>query len=141
MELFLNIVWVVVAAGVLGAWRVHWIPQRKRTFLRSLWEWTAVSVALVLLFFAVSMTDDLHSEMIVFEECATSRRDLPSVAGAHPALHPGAVLHGDCAGIAPQVSLSEPLFALDSVQPPAEFCASLPHCDPPSDRAPPVSFL
>jgi hypothetical protein len=83
MELLLNIVWVLAAAGVLGIWRTRWIHQRERTPRHSFLEWTAVSVALVLLFFAVSMTDDLHAQILFSEECSTSRRDLTCPAGAH----------------------------------------------------------
>ena len=33
-----------------------------------------MSCSLILLFFAVSLTDDLHSEVMLLEDCSTSRR-------------------------------------------------------------------
>lgn len=95
VELFLNMLWLLMAAGVLWTWRAHWVHQRKRTLGRSLQEWTAVSVALILLFFAVSMTDDLHADLVLFDECSTSRRGSSLLVDAHqPSLHSGITLHG-----------------------------------------------
>jgi hypothetical protein len=74
MELFLNILWVLIATGLLWAWRSRWVYQRKRTSEHPVREWTAIGVALVLLFFAVSMTDDLHADLVLFDESSTSRR-------------------------------------------------------------------
>ena len=55
MELFLNILWVLIALGLLGTWRTQWVHQRCHTRRHSVQEWAAISVALVLLFFAVSL--------------------------------------------------------------------------------------
>jgi hypothetical protein len=74
MEVFLNIVWVVIAAASLCVWRTRWIHDRRGSPF-ALWrQWTAFTCALVLLFFMVSLTDDLHSELVVFEECSAGRR-------------------------------------------------------------------
>jgi hypothetical protein len=75
MELLLNLLWLLVAVTLLGTWRTQWIHQRRRTIRHCLQEWSAVSLALVLLFFAVSMTDDLHSEIVALEDCSAGRRD------------------------------------------------------------------
>jgi hypothetical protein len=77
METFLNILWLMIAAGVLAVWRTRWVHQRRKqrdTRRNSSQEWTAVGCALVLLFFAVSLTDDLHFEIVLFDECAMGRR-------------------------------------------------------------------
>src|ERR1700735_942323 len=60
MELFLNLLWMLIAVGLLGAWRTRWVHQQHRAPRHSLQEWSALSIALVLLFFAVSMTDEMH---------------------------------------------------------------------------------
>ena len=94
MELILNITWVLLAAATLWVWRTRWVHERNRTLSHSLREWTAVSVALILLFFAVSMSDDLHPEMMLFEDSATSRRSSSlSVDAHHSPLHSGAPRH------------------------------------------------
>jgi len=88
MELILNITWVLLAGATLWVWRTRWVHDRNRALPPSLREWTAVSVALILLFFAVSMSDDLHPEMMLFEDSATSRRSSSlSVDAHHSPLH------------------------------------------------------
>ena len=43
-------------------------------------EWTAFVCSMVLLFFVVSLTDDLHAELMLIEECSSSRRHAACVA-------------------------------------------------------------
>jgi len=77
METFLNVLWLCIAAGVVAKWRTHWVHQRRQqrhARRNPAREWTAVGCALILLFFAVSLTDDLHFDAILFDECATGRR-------------------------------------------------------------------
>jgi hypothetical protein len=74
MELFLNILWSVIAVAGLCVWRVSWAGQTRQREHASWRQWTAFVCALVLLFFMVSLTDDLHSELVVFEECSAGRR-------------------------------------------------------------------
>jgi hypothetical protein len=74
MESFLNFLWVLIAAVALGFWRMRWQPEQREARRDPLREWTAIGCALVLLFFAVSLTDDLHSEIVLFDESSTGRR-------------------------------------------------------------------
>jgi hypothetical protein len=74
MELFLNLLWLLIAAGVVCVWRTCWLRQKTQKRREPLREWTAMGCALVLLFFAVSLTDDLHSEVMLLEDRSTSRR-------------------------------------------------------------------
>ena len=74
MELFLNLLWVLIAAGAIGVWRVCWRRQKPRSRRDSLRECTAMGCALVLLFFVVSLTDDLHAEAMLLDEGSASRR-------------------------------------------------------------------
>ena len=95
METFLNILWLLIAAGVLAVWRTRWVHQHEQQAharRNPSQEWTAVGCALVLLFFAVSLTDDLHFEMVLFDECATGRR---STVGScsHDAPHGRTIVH------------------------------------------------
>lgn len=83
MELVLNSLWLLLAASVIALWHTRWAHQ-PRTRRHAPWrEWTAISCALVLLFFVVSLTDDLHAEIIVLEECSTCRRHLNCLTAAH----------------------------------------------------------
>jgi hypothetical protein len=82
MELFLNLLWVLIAAGAVSIWRVRWLREKPQSHRESLREWTAMGCALVLLFFAVSLTDDLHAEAMLLDECSASRRH--SLCSYHP---------------------------------------------------------
>lgn len=74
MELFLNLLWVLIAASAIGVWRICWRRQKPRSRRDSLREWPAMGCALVLLFFAVSLTDDLYAAAMFLDECSASRR-------------------------------------------------------------------
>jgi hypothetical protein len=87
MESFLNLLWVAIAAGAFCFWRTRWLHERRDHRRRPLQEWTAFACALVLLFFAVSLTDDLHSELMIFDECSTSRRHSLSLMCPHDMPH------------------------------------------------------
>jgi hypothetical protein len=83
MELFLNLLWVAIAVVAFGFWRTRWQRERPENRRDPLREWTAFACALILLFFAVSLTDDLHSELVIFDECAGSPRHSLMVSGYH----------------------------------------------------------
>jgi len=89
METFLNGLWLFIATGVIAVWRTYWVRQRRQhrhARRNPAQEWTAVGCALVLLFFAVSLTDDLHFEIVLFDECATGRRSTVGTC-SHNAAH------------------------------------------------------
>ncbi|MGB9070830.1 MAG: hypothetical protein WCC21_19865 [Candidatus Acidiferrales bacterium] len=88
MELLLNLLWLLIAIALLCVWRTQWRTQRRGRDRRHLQEWSAVSLALVLLFFAVSMSDDLHSEIVALEESSASKRDSIHLSAAHPSVEP-----------------------------------------------------
>jgi len=85
MELTLNLVWVVVAlVGILAQvavlTRAATCSDRPATTRQRI---VAMCCALVILFFVISMTDDLHNQAILFEEKKPSRV-LSEVANAAP---------------------------------------------------------
>jgi hypothetical protein len=90
MEAFLNFLWVLIAAVALGFWRTRWHREERKSRRYPLREWTAIGCALVLLFFVVSLTDDLHSEVLFFDECSIGRH---SAACSHHAPPPGGIVH------------------------------------------------
>ncbi len=74
MELFLNILWMLIALGMLGGWYISWARHKAQTPGKLLQEWMALTCALVFLFFAVSLSDDLHAAATLCDDGATSRR-------------------------------------------------------------------
>jgi hypothetical protein len=83
MELFLNILWVLIALCGVMVWHTQWVKQSRFRRYDSWREWTAFICAMVLLFFVVSLTDDLHAELLWIEECSTSRRHAACLTCAH----------------------------------------------------------
>lgn len=75
MELTLNLVWLCVAiAGILAMVAVLLRTAASSDRPASAWQKiVAMSCALVILFFVISMTDDLHGQAILFEEKKPSR--------------------------------------------------------------------
>ncbi len=102
MESFLNFLWVAIALGAFGVWRVYWVRQRSDAIRRPLLEWTAFGCALILLFFAVSLTDDLHPDLVLFDECSTSRRQTNLCACPHHSQHNGNGVGSSGTAILPQ---------------------------------------
>ena len=88
MELTLNLVWVCVAiAGILAMVavlsRAGATSDRHASTPQKI---VAMCCALVILFFVISMTDDLHGEAILFEEKRPSRVLLEAVNPAPPSI-------------------------------------------------------
>ena len=139
MELFLNILWLVIAVAGLSVWRICWAHQQ-RAREHSPWrQWTAFGSALVLLFFMVSLTDDLHSELIYFEECAANRRYTTCLACAHHAPPRRVIATHYAIRVIP--GFPQRLSAIGSVIPSKEFSPALSRVGVASGRAPPVIVL
>jgi hypothetical protein len=141
MELFLNFLWVLIAVFGLSVWRVCWAPERsgRRAPLQ---EWTAVAAALVFLFFAVSLSDDLHSDLVL-EESASVRRQAIALASAHSA--PEDVKQTSASRAAGSVVLPRAWFptfhCVGSVNISAQAASVYLPSGRPSGRAPPTSAL
>jgi hypothetical protein len=72
MELFLNILWAVISVAALVVWRFHW--KRQEGDAVPTWQqWLAFLCVLVFIFFAVSLSDDLHAAAILADDCTLVR--------------------------------------------------------------------
>lgn len=139
MELFLNILWLVIAVAGLFVWRVCWARER-RIPEHSPWrQWTAFACALILLFFMVSLTDDLHSELVYFEECTAGRRHATCFACPHHA--PEKQVSGTHYAVRIIANLSQRLSAIGSVIPANQPSLASTHVGVATGRAPPVMVL
>ena len=139
MELFLNILWLAIAVAGVCVWRFRWAQQRRAREHSPWCQWTAFASALVLLFFMVSLTDDLHSELMYFEECSASRRHTTCLACPHHS--PQKPLAGMYSAIQIIPSFSQRLLAISSVNPVNDSAPALIRVGTVSDRAPPVIVL
>lgn len=70
MELFLNLVWVVIAGTALWC-HLRAASRHRKQFLLAL---GALCCALLLLFPAISVSDDLHVQAIVTEDSSPTKR-------------------------------------------------------------------
>jgi hypothetical protein len=99
MELALNLIWVCVALSgcallvsnlSLAAGRAAGRPSNKQKII-------AMSCALIILFFVISMTDDLHDQEIFVEESKFLRvingTGSPAMAATHSAVAPSFLLY------------------------------------------------
>jgi hypothetical protein len=86
MESFLNFLWVLIALAALGTWRACWMHEYRSRRRDPVREWAAVICSLVLLFFAVSLSDDLHSNLVLLEEGAGGRKHAAIWDTSHPPL-------------------------------------------------------
>ena len=138
MELFLNLLWLSIAACAVLFWRTHGLregPQSGRELLR---ESTAMCCALVLLFFAVSLTDDLHAEAMLLDECSTVCRHY--ISGCH-SQEPGRTVRVSFPAILPKVAvLQSRLIDLREVSVSSYFSSAFLH-DLSEGRAPPITIL
>jgi hypothetical protein len=141
MELFLNIVWALIALCALYVWRMHWARQKACTRRTPVQQWTAFTCGLVLLFFAVSLTDDLHSEIVLFDECASGRRYSVVCTCAHAAPDATKIPAGCGVAILPGAPAPEQLVAISTV---SSVTHDLPSCfrlRDSSGRSPPPVVL
>ncbi len=137
MELALNLVWLCVAiAGIAVLFvTLSTSPPSDRP-ARPWQKIVAMSCTLIILFFVISMTDDLHEQEMVVEENKISR--VTSIASSAPhscqpsAEHPVFLLLSVLAWSLPDLhSLRRPVTASKV------FFAAATLWEVPSDRAPP----
>jgi hypothetical protein len=74
MELFLNLVWLTLALAALLLWRARWAVESARAQAKPWRQWTAFGSAALLLFFAISLSDDLRVDGTLLDESSTGRR-------------------------------------------------------------------
>jgi len=78
MELLLNLFWLLVALAGIGLWWTRWSPanRSRRRWPESLRSAVGLCCVLVLLFFAISLTDDLQQVPAIAEDSRTPRGPL-----------------------------------------------------------------
>jgi hypothetical protein len=89
MEQLLNLLWLLVALIVICAWLRHRRRVRRSGYqVRLVWQVLALSIVLIFLFYAISITDDLHWDVIAAEasEGARKVKCLASIVAATPCI-------------------------------------------------------
>jgi hypothetical protein len=83
VELFLNLLWVVISGVALVLWQVHWRHEHSSDRTRGYRARIALVCVLVLLFFPISLTDDLHTELLLIGDSSAQRRSVSAFADGH----------------------------------------------------------
>src|ERR1700676_545823 len=82
METLLNLLWLIVALGLIGLWRFRWCSSRQNRGAGILPEIIAIGCAISLLLPAISLTDDLHPEIVAVDAASGKRNSGLLMAGA-----------------------------------------------------------
>ncbi len=89
MESFLNLLWLLLVLLSFALWRMKWCQGPRGESFRGA---VGLSCVLVLLFFAISLTDDLHEVPALAEDTSSPCRPLrlwkASPIGAENGKHP-----------------------------------------------------
>jgi len=137
METILNLVWLAVTLAALWLWRFRWKGALRKPGHDVRLEAVAMICILALLFPVISLTDDLHPQVIPVE-ASSSKRARVLLAAQHA--------HGSQAGTTSHQQLAFDFVGAATVNPRMQSAGSLPHARVPqllsrsaaaSGRAPP----
>src|ERR1700690_3208640 len=93
MELLLNIFAAVTILALVAIWRGDWARQPRRGPGNSVRECMAVCCLALLMFFAISMTDDLQSDFMVTVECSLKPSNSVALFGGKHSHHEKIKIH------------------------------------------------
>src|SRR5208283_1886318 len=74
VETFLNSIWLVVALAAVAVWRYRWLPNHLAPRSQTLPKFVALICALALLFPSISLTDDLHPQIVAVDAASGKRK-------------------------------------------------------------------
>jgi hypothetical protein len=84
MEKLLNLIWLLLALAVLCAWLRHRQRVQRGPYpARMIWQVLALSIVLIFLFYAISITDDLNWNVMAAEASEGSQKLLKSVVSTN----------------------------------------------------------
>ena len=136
METILNLVWLGVTVAVLWLWHFRWKGARRKPGHDVRLEAVAMICILALLFPVISLTDDLHPEVIPVEASA-SKRSLSLLAAQHARGNAHMATHQQFASVYLRESLRPVNFQSSGPVPLLLVSQSLSRCSALAGRAPP----
>ena len=93
VETFLNLVWLAVSVAAVWLWRYRWTLSRRNPRHSTRMEAVAMVCVLALLFPVISLTDDLHPEIIAVD-AASGKRNACLIAASAPHVRAATVSSG-----------------------------------------------
>ena len=82
METVLNLIWLGITLVAIWLWRFRWIPSRRDQRRDSRLEAVAMVCILALLFPVISLTDDLHPEVVPVDSISSKRQHCLLIASS-----------------------------------------------------------
>jgi hypothetical protein len=73
METILNLIWLAITLAAIWLWRFRWIASRSNSRRDARLEAVAMVCILALLFPVISLTDDLHPEVVPVDSISSKR--------------------------------------------------------------------
>jgi len=137
MELFLNVLWLLIAIHGLVVWQLVWKRQARPTRPEPFQEWTAFACALVFLFFAVSLSDDLHADVMLADDCARGRQHALVWASSHASAQNGVAANSSLGAVPSRSGPSLSLRDAERIAPAIIHLVRHSETDPPAGRSPP----
>jgi hypothetical protein len=139
MELFFNLLWLLIALASFAQWRrVVRLRHAARSRVKAALPLVALVCALAILFPSISVTDNLHPGLFTTEDGSRSRRAMAAMAGAahaamgHPSqASPPALITSPVQPYKFESAVAKLYFATCSALP-ATLARSLPSRAPPS---------
>jgi hypothetical protein len=137
METFLNLVWLLLVIAALCVWQRLWVRQKSPSQRNTFQEWTAFACVMVLMFYVVSMTDDLHPEILLADGCSTGRRSMLVRPAAHRPSAKSRVASSPSAAVLRRADSALALNSAGTIQPWEQFSILFFSRDRSVARAPP----
>lgn len=138
MELILNLVWLVLALAAIGYCRHRWCSSEAEAEAHPIHrKWIALGCALVLLFFVISLTDDLHPELASLEDSSGSKRLRAGWARLHATGSSGRPLAHAASAIVPERRFEASTVVVDGIVAAGLLPPALVLLRPTPGRAPP----
>jgi len=117
METTLNVVWLLLVVAALCVWQRRWVRQRAGSQRNRFQEWTAFVCVMVMMFYVVSMTDDLHPEIFVCDGSTSGRRTVLVRPPAHRLAVKGGAASSPSAAVTARVDFANPLAFAGAINP------------------------
>ena len=138
METILNLVWLAVTVAAIWLWQFRWTVSRRNPTHSTRMEAAAMVCVLALLFPVISLTDDLHPEIMVVDAASGKRNACLIVANA-PHLQAATLSSGDHLALgmisrpsAAVLLTDAEVLALDKLHDPESLASSSGGRSPPS---------
>ncbi|MGB6200624.1 MAG: hypothetical protein WBF35_13855 [Candidatus Acidiferrales bacterium] len=137
METVLNLIWALLVVAALCVWQRRWVRQKAAARRNPLQEWTAFVCLMVMMFFVVSMTDNLHPEIFLCDGSSGGRR----ISLVRPSAHrPPVKRHtasSSSIAVPPHVDTASSLVVFGAISPFERIAILFSPSDPSAARAPP----